>query len=206
MNSYRKENIDFYNREAKRYQEERNYIEGFQDIYQPFINLVKKDGKILDFGCGSGRDSLYFKKNGYNVVALDGSKNMCEITRQLCDIEVKEMFFEDFIEPNTYDGIWACASLLHLPHVELIKVLENLAESLKEDGYLYTSFKYGTYIGFRNERFFYDVTEEIFKEIIDTIPSLEIVEIYHTKGQLKDQINTNWLNVILKKVIKPNNK
>ncbi len=199
MNSYRKDIINFYNREAERYKEERNEIKGFDEIYKPFIKYIKHNGKILDFGCGSGRDSLYFKNNGYNVIALDGSKAMCDITRQLCNIEVKEMFFEDFKEENTYDGIWACASLLHLPKDILINVLKNLALSLKENGYIYASFKYGDYEGIRNRRYFIDFTEESFKDIIKKIPDLEIIETYQTNGVLKSQIRKHWLNIVLKK-------
>lgn len=199
MNSYRKDIINFYNREAERYKEERNEIKGFDEIYKPFIKYIKHNGKILDFGCGSGRDSLYFKNNGYKVIALDGSKAMCDITRQLCNIEVKEMFFEDFKEENTYDGIWACASLLHLPKDILINVLKNLALSLKENGYIYASFKYGDYEGIRNRRYFIDFTEESFKDIIKKIPDLEIIETYQTNGVLKSQIRKHWLNIVLKK-------
>lgn len=199
MNSYRKDIINFYNREAERYKEERNEIKGFDEIYKPFIKYIKHNGKILDFGCGSGRDSLYFKNNGYKVIALDGSKEMCDITRQLCNIEVKEMFFEDFKEENTYDGIWACASLLHLPKDILINVLKNLALSLKENGYIYASFKYGDYEGIRNRRYFIDFTEESFKDIIKKIPDLEIIETYQTNGVLKSQIRKHWLNIVLKK-------
>ncbi len=199
MNSYRKAVIDFYNREATRYKEERNEIKGFDEVYKPFINRVKPNGKILDFGCGSGRDSMFFKEHDYEVVALDGSKEMCEITRKLCNIEVKEMFFEDFNEVNTYDGIWACASLLHLPKEKLIPILKNLSSALKDNGYIYTSFKYGNFEGIRNERYFLDMTEESFGELISEIPELEVVETYQTNGLLSSQIRKHWLNIILKK-------
>lgn len=199
MNSYRKDIIDFYNREATHYKEERNDIKGFDEIYIPFTRVVKKNGKILDFGCGSGRDSLYFKNHGYCVSALDGSKEMCKITKDLCNIEVKEMFFEDFKEENTYDGIWACASLLHLPKEEITKVLKNLSISLKENGYIYVSFKYGDFEGVRNERYFVDFTEESFEKFLKEIPELEIVESYQTNGLLKSQIRKQWINFILKK-------
>lgn len=199
MNDYRSKNIEFYNQEANRYKKERNEIKGFDEIYQPFTSRIKPNGKILDFGCGSGRDSLYFDSLGYDVTALDGSKEMCEITRNLCHIPVLEMYFEDFIEENTYDGIWACASLLHLPVEEMIQVLNNLAASLKEEGYIYVSFKYGTFKGIRNQRYFLDMTEETFKSILTKIPSLGLIETYQTNGLLKEQQNKHWLNIILKK-------
>lgn len=199
MNYYRNDIIDYYNREATRYKEERNEIKGFNEIYKPFTKRIKPKGKILDFGCGSGRDSMFFKEHGYEVIALDGSKEMCKITRKICNIEVKEMFFEDFLEEDTYDGIWACASLLHLPKETIIKVLRNLTSSLKENGFIYTSFKYGEFEGIRNERYFTDFTEDSFKELIKEIPEIEMVETYQTDGLLKSQIRKHWLNIILKK-------
>lgn len=199
MNDYRKNIIEYYNREAERYKEERNELVEFTEIYKNFVKYLKPGCKILDFGCGSGRDSLYFKKSGYKVIALDGSPKMCEITRDLCNIEVKEMFFEDFIEKDTYDGIWACATLLHLPKEVLIKVLSNLAASLKDDGYIYTTFKYGNFEGIRHERYFIDFTPETFSELIKSVSELEIIEEFESNSSLKSQNNKHWINFILKK-------
>lgn len=199
MNEYRDNIIKYYNNVAETYKAERNELVEFADIYKRFIKYLKPGCKILDFGCGSGRDSLYFKKNGYEVVALDGSPKMCEITRNLCNIEVKEMFFEDFIEKDTYDGIWACASLLHLPREILIKVLSNLVASLKDNGYMYTTFKYGTFEGIRHERYFIDFTPETFRELIELIPKLEIIEEFESDSSIKSQNNKHWINFVLKK-------
>lgn len=199
MNEYRNDIIKYYNKAATMYKEERSELVEFSEIYNNFTKYLKSGSKILDFGCGAGRDSLYFKKCGYNVTALDGSPKMCEITRELCDIEVKEMFFEDFNEKNKYDGIWACASLLHLPKEVLIKVLANLAASLKEDGYIYATFKYGNFEGIRHERYFIDFTEETFKELIKSIPELEVIEKFATTSTIKTQKNKHWINFILKK-------
>ena len=199
MKDYRTKTIEFYDKEADRYEKERNVILGFEDIYKPFIKLIKPGGLILDFGCGSGRDSLYFLNKGYKVKAIDGSSKMCQITRELCNIEVEEMFFEDFRENDVYDGIWACASLLHLPENTLIEVLNNLSNALKENGYIYVSFKYGEFLGMRHERYFHDFSEETFKEILKNVPSLEIEYVYYTDGLLKEQINKKWINIILKK-------
>jgi len=190
--------LEYYNKNALAYFEQ-TIVADLQIIYNKFLSQLPQDGYILDFGCGSGRDSMFFKEHDYEVVALDGSKEMCEITRKLCNIEVKEMFFEDFNEVNTYDGIWACASLLHLPKEKLIPILKNLSSALKDNGYIYTSFKYGNFEGIRNERYFLDMTEESFGELISEIPELEVVETYQTNGLLSSQIRKHWLNIILKK-------
>ncbi len=196
---YRTPIIEYYNREALRYKEERGVIKEFDEIYENFVKYLPQGCKILDFGCGAGRDSLYFKSKGYKIVALDGSPKMCEITKKLCNIEVKEIFFEEFKEVNEYDGIWACASLLHLPKDNLLKVLKNLAIALKDNGYIYTTFKYGDFEGVRNERYFIDFTSESFEMLINEIPELEIIEEFHSEGSIKSQIRKHWINFILKK-------
>jgi len=140
MTNYRNITLKYYDEKALNYKNEKNELDYFEEIYNNFTTFLQPGCKILDFGCGTGRDCLYFKKNGYNIVGLDGSRKMCEITRELCHIEVKEILFEDFKEENEYDGIWACASLLHLPYDVLINVLSNLAVALKENGYIYTTF------------------------------------------------------------------
>lgn len=199
MNEYRNDIINYYNKVATQYKEERNTLVEFSEIYKNFVKYLKPGSKILDFGCGSGRDSLYFKKCGYEVIALDGSPKMCEITRELCNIEVKEMFFEDFNEKNEYDGIWACASLLHLPKEVLIKVLSNLTAALKDNGYMYVTFKYGNFEGIRHERYFIDFTPETFRELIKSVPELEIIEEFESTSSIKSQINKSWINFVLRK-------
>lgn len=91
-------------------------------------------------------------------------------------------------------------TLLHLPYDVLINVLSNLAVALKENGYIYTTFKYGNFEGIRNERYFTDMTEEIFNTIIKNIPSLELVKTYYNESNIKKQKNKLWINFILKKV------
>lgn len=99
--------------------------------------------KILDFGCGSGRDTKYFIDNGYEVDAMDGSKELCKVATKYTGIKVQHMFFEDFNECNAYDGIWACASILHLKKCELPDMIKRLYKALKRNGVIYMSFKYG---------------------------------------------------------------
>ncbi len=112
---------------------------------QLFLRAIPEHGHILDFGCGSGRDTRAFLELGYRVDACDGSSELCRIAGEVAGIRVKQMLFQELGDVEEYDGIWACASILHLPKDELKAVLERIAVALKENGVLYTSFKYGTF-------------------------------------------------------------
>jgi len=134
--------LNYYDSNAKSYFE--NTMQGnFQENYDRFLNKIPKGAFILDFGCGSGRDSKYFLENGYEVEAIDGSIEMCKLASEYIGQDVKCMKFEELNEEDTYDGIWACSSILHVTKEELPKILEKMINALKQDGIIYTSFKKG---------------------------------------------------------------
>src|SRR6056297_2329178 len=129
-------------------------------LYKEFLKHIKDQGHILDAGCGSGRDSLYFLKQGYEVTAMDGSKKLSQLSSELLDQEVKCMKFEDINYENKFDGIWACASLLHVKRENMESIFSKLINALKPKGVLYSSFKYGNKEVFRSGRLFNYYNEE----------------------------------------------
>ena len=137
---------------------------------------LKKGSYILDFGCGSGRDTKYFLNQGYQVTATDGSVELCKLASEYTGIAVKHMMFQELDEEEVYDGIWACSSILHLPFTELKEVFHRIRTALKKDGILYTSFKYGDYEGERNGRYFTDMTEDKLSDFLKGIVGLELEE------------------------------
>ena len=102
-------------------------------------------------------------------------------------------------EIEKYDGIWACSSILHLPIVELEDVIKKMEVALKDNGIIYTSFKYGIFSGERNGRFFTDMTEESFSELLEKIPALTIEEQWITSDVRPGKGEEKWLNLILRK-------
>ena len=162
--------------------------------------LDKLQGKrILDFGCGSGRDTKYFLEKGYEVEAVDGSAELCKAASRYTGIPIRQMLFQELEEQNRYDGIWACSSILHLPKKELKPVILKMLDALCSNGIIYTSFKYGEFEGERNGRFFTDFTIETFSEFVRDIDNIKMEENWITGDVRPGRGEEKWLNLILRK-------
>ena len=190
--------LDYYNRNA------REFIEGtagadFSRIQNHFLSLLPKEALILDFGCGSGRDTKYFLEKGFRVEAADGSEELCRLASAYTGIPVKQMLFQELDETEKYDGIWACASILHLRRDELPKVFMKICRALKRGGILYVSFKYGDFEGERNGRYFTDLTEETADKLLESAPELKIKERWVTGDVRAGRGAEKWLNMILRR-------
>ncbi|MCR4741110.1 MAG: methyltransferase domain-containing protein [Lachnospiraceae bacterium] len=171
----------------------------FSDTQERFLSFIPEGGYILDFGCGSGRDTKYFLDKGYRVDATDGSERLCELASANTGIRVKKMLFSDLDEHDKYDGIWACASILHLHKDELLSVLDKMIRALKPGAYMYVSFKYGDLNGYRKERYFTDFTHESFHEFIKDLKELTIADEWESFDVRPGRGDEKWLNVILKR-------
>lgn len=171
-----------------------------------FQQYLKPGALILDAGCGSGRDSKAFMESGYRVVAMDGSKEMCRQASKYLGHEVQCRRFEEIDERNVYDGIWACASLLHVPYELLPKVIAKLVDSLVDGGVLYASFKYGEEEREAGGRYFTDLMEEGWKKVLEEAEEeikgsrLETVECFVTGDVREGRGEEKWLNVVGSKV------
>lgn len=155
--------------------------------------------KVLDFGCGSGRDTKYFLKFGLQVTAVDGSEEMCRYASEFTGLQVQNMLFQDLDVQNQYDGIWACSSILHLPKSELSVVLSKMVDALRDDGIIYTSFKYGDFEGERNGRYFTDFTLETFTGFIKDLEKIRMETYWITTDVRPGRGEEKWLNVMLRK-------
>lgn len=156
--------------------------------------------KIMDLGCGSGMASLYFKRNGYNVVPIDGCKEMCEATEKRTGLVVRELVFQDLDYTEEFDGIWACASLLHVPMDEMDHVLSLVNRALKDGGTAYASFKYGDGEREKGGRRFTDFTEVSLEKMLDKVEKLQILDLWCTEDVREDRSGERWVNVLWRKV------
>ena len=166
--------------------------------YARVLKYVPEHGKILDFGCGSGRDTKAFLQRGYVVEAIDGSSEMCRLASAFCGIPVRCMDFMELNETEKYGAIWACASLLHVPKDKMPSVLMKMRDALVKAGIIYISYKRGNFEGERNGRFFFDVTPEIFNELLSEVSGLKVIEEWFTEDA-RPENSTKWYNIILRK-------
>jgi len=171
----------------------------FHPIQDEFLEKLPAGACILDLGCGSGRDTKYFLERGYEVDAIDGSKELCALASEYTGIPVKCQLFQELDETRKYDGIWACSSLLHLSYGELDEVLYRIEKALKPQGILYMSFKYGVFEGERNGRYFLDFTEEKLEQLLKKHTSLRQLRNFLTEDVRPDR-EERWLNLFLKKI------
>ena len=193
-----KTTLDFYNKNAAAFIEGTVNVD-FTQVQDAFLECLPNHAKILDFGCGSGRDTKYFLEQGYDVDAVDGSLELCKAASEYTGILVKQMLFHELEAENMYDGIWACASILHVKRDELPVIFRKMNRALKETGWMYLSFKYGDFDGERNGRYFTDMTEEAMGNLLQAFPELSVEKQWIT-GDVRDgRGDERWLNMILKK-------
>ena len=190
--------LNYYNINAENFCQNTVSVE-FTDTQRKFLSKLEKGAHILDFGCGSGRDTKAFLSQGYYVEATDGSAELCKLATQYTGIPVRHMLFQELSAVNQYDGIWACSSILHLPLDELSGVMQKMSAALKSNGIIYTSFKYGTFFGERNGRYFTDMTESTFADFIRNIDDLATEEQWISSDVRPGRGEERWLNIILRK-------
>lgn len=190
--------IAFYNENAGEFAKKTLNVD-FADVQDRFLSALHEGDRILDFGCGSGRDTKYFLSQGFRVDATDGSAELCKLASELTGIHVKQMLFSELDAVGIYDGIWACSSILHLAKDELKNVFIKMIRAAKDNGYIYASFKYGDFEGYRNERYFTDFTEVSFQQFIKGISGIKMIEYWISADVRPGRSEEKWLNLILQK-------
>ncbi len=188
---------NYYNENAQAFFEGTAYVD-MSANYKDFLANIPRHGKILDAGCGSGRDSRMFIEYGYKVTAIDGSIEMCKLASEHMGQDVIHMQFQEVDFPPIFDGIWASATLLHVPSTEIEMVLGKLKASLKEGGVLYASFKYGDFEGERNGRYFYDLTEETARELFTKV-GFKVEKMWITGDVREGRGDEKWVNILVRK-------
>lgn len=187
-------NVDYYNKNAD------SFFEGsvkadMSGVRRRFLSYIPVGGRILDAGCGSGRDSKVFIEAGYDVISFDASEEMCKRASEYIDREVKNMRFEEMSFTNEFDGIWACASLLHVPQDELPDIIKKIRDALKLGGIVYASFKYGEGTKMRGDRVFRDFTEKSVIPLFENA-GFEIVSNEVGTDSRPGREDEKWVNVI----------
>jgi SAM-dependent methyltransferase len=192
--------IHYYNQNAEKFYQDTINVD-MSDFYKPFLELLHSNSHILDAGCGSGRDSLYFLRRGYKVTALDASEELAKIASQLISQPVLNISFQQIKFENEFDGIWASASLLHINSNEIDDVLQLLAKSLKQNGILYCSFKYGNKEYEKDGRYFNCYDEDSITRLLEKQKDLSLYKTWKSNDQRPNRKEEIWLNCLIKKTI-----
>ncbi|QZM12905.1 class I SAM-dependent methyltransferase [Acinetobacter lwoffii] len=191
--------IDYYNKHAEEFTTSTFEVD-MKSLYQPFLAELPEGARILDVGCGSGRDTLAFKNKGYQLDAIDYSEELVKKATRLTGIPIKLKSFYEVDDYEAYDGIWACASLLHCERSRLAEVLEKMVQALKPNGVIYMSFKYGDSDRDQDGRQFTDLDENQAEALLEQFDNVQHIQQWVTLDQRPDR-QEKWLNLLWKKYV-----
>jgi SAM-dependent methyltransferase len=189
----------FYDAHASEFCEKTVGVD-MSELYGPFLGGIPHGGRILDAGCGSGRDSLAFIRKGYHVVSMDASAEMVAVASRLTGQPALLMCFDEIGFDIEFDGIWACASLLHVARPDLPSMVARLRTALKPGGVFYLSFKYGDGERIERGRYFTDMNEALFYQLLATQTELERLRMWITDDVRNDREGRQrWLNALVRR-------
>ena len=189
--------LEYYQRHAQDFFSSTVNVD-MESLYLPFLRHLPQSGRILDAGCGSGRDSKAFLEKGYQVEAFDASAEMVNLASQHAGLCVRQMAFNDIANTERYDGIWCCASLLHVSAEALPGVMSKLARALKTGGTWYVSFKYGETERVKDGRHFTDLTEQGLEKLLAPLSDITLISSWTTRDKRPER-DEMWLNALLQK-------
>jgi len=186
--------FDYYQSNADDYAERFSGID-MTDLYEPFLERLPERARILDAGCGPGRDARAFARLGHIVTAFDAAPAMVELARKHFDGPVHELRFDEVAWESEFDGVWAMASLLHVQRSELPAVIERLARTVVPEGAFFMSFKRGDGDRIKEGREFTDYEEVSLRALVDEINQLRVARIWSTEDMLSSE-RQGWVNCI----------
>lgn len=187
------ETIEYYNQKAKEYIK-RTFSHNMSEDQSRFLKHLKPKEKILDAGCGSGRDALAFQKEGFHVLAFDASSEMVKHTKSL-GVNAQIMRFDDMAWQEEFDGIWCSASLLHVSRQDLPQVIKKLHAATKKNGILFISFKKGDGERFENGRYFHMMDEQ---KLLSLFGSFTLLDMWSQDSDV-NLVPTTWLKAVFRK-------
>jgi SAM-dependent methyltransferase len=165
-------------------------------LYAEFLPFLPAGGRVLDAGCGTGRDSAVFIERGFLVTAFDASKEMADIAAARIGRPVLHLSFQQLSFVREFDGVWACASLLHVPKATMGEVFSRLHAALVPGGTLYASFKRGAGESFREGRFFNDYDEDELLDFVSGQLRWTSVRVWRTEDIGQFRPGLEWVHLV----------
>jgi 2-polyprenyl-3-methyl-5-hydroxy-6-metoxy-1,4-benzoquinol methylase len=187
--------IDYYNSHANEYY--RTTVDADLDAgRKKFAAYLPAGARVIDMGCGSGRDVLAFREMGLDAAGLDASEELVRLAKERLGIPVFKADLSCWTADEPYDGIWCCAALMHLEETDCRRFFANLKYNLKPGGALYISVKSGIETGMDSAgRYMRNFTEEDIYELAGSVEGLEITELWYSADTLSRN-DFRWLNII----------
>lgn len=190
--------ITYYNEHAQEYIEQSKELDNDR-VKDYFLSLLPHSARILDFGCGSGRDLKYFRDHGFRAEGTDGSDSICYLASKYTGTKVRKLRFLDLGDLESFDGIWANASIMHLRRTELPVVFYRMSNALVDGGIIYTSFPYGNFEGTKNGCWYTYIDENRIRKITESVNTLSIEDAWFSRDPEPQKGQTTWMNLILRK-------
>ena len=188
-----RETREFYDGDPQGYSD--NTVEcDVSDILGRFASHLNPGSRVLDLGCGSGRDTIALRSMGFSVVPVDGSQGMCLTAERNTGDAVRRLDMLELDYEGEFDGVWACASMLHLREGEIPRALALVRRALRDGGVLYVSFKDGTFSGRRDGRWYTDMTPGAMTTAL-TSAGFVATDVWHSV----DRRGTVWANGLFSK-------
>jgi 2-polyprenyl-3-methyl-5-hydroxy-6-metoxy-1,4-benzoquinol methylase len=191
--------LNYYNSHAGAYFASTVHLK-MDEIYQPFLDLVPPGGRILDAGAGSGRDTKAFLSMGYKVTAVEPASALADLADKFTGQQSIQLAFCDMQFDKEFDGIWACASLLHIPKNDIVEVLDRFTRALKPKGVIYLSLKEGKGESVAKDgRFFAYYFIPAFRNILVKLPQLAELRSWKSIETRSRSHDMPWISFLLQK-------
>ncbi len=189
------ENTEYYNQNAGSFFASTVDVD-MSELHSAFLVRLPAGGRILDAGCGSGRDAKAFALRGYDVTAFDASPELAKLASAHCGLDVAVRTFSAVDEIDAYDGIWSCASLLHVADQDMAANIGLLWRALRPGGCLYLSFKLGNGERTHGGRRFTDANDATLRVWFAALPQVSLFESWIT-GDKRPEHSDHWINTLV---------
>jgi SAM-dependent methyltransferase len=187
--------VNFYETHAREYFD-RTVSADLSVLYKIFLKHVRPGGRVLDAGCGSGRDLKILQARGFDAVGIDASNALVKLASQFSGATCLPMRLENVSFSQHFDAVWACASLLHLPKRRIPSVLRRFHKSLVDDGVLFASVQAGQGEKIAPDgRFFAYYAPNEFAGLVEK-SGFSVDDVWISKDSLPGRGAIRWINIV----------
>lgn len=190
--------LDWYRAHAAQFAADADAVD-LSALRAEFLARLPGGARVLDVGCGSGRDAVAFQRAGCAVTAMEPTEALARYAEAALGRAVRREMVQELDESEAYEGVWCCASLLHVPTEALAEVMARLGRALVVGGVLYVSFKRGEGERVVEGRFFHDETAASLTARLEAA-GLAVLRVWETPDARPAQAGMWWVNGLARRV------